>query len=610
MADKKISQLTGGGAAQATDEYVIARSGNNFKVTGANVAAAATSVGTLSELNLSGRILLSGSVVGAGPANRYMSGGATANSWYFNVPTGGNYYFAAGENIRWRIDPDGHFIAGTDNSFDIGASGANRPRNVFVAGNLAVDTNTLFVDAANNRVGVGTASPATFLDVVGGNNDGIQYRTATRSIQIGQVNSEPAVSWGSGTPLTFFSSVELMRLSSAGNLGLGVTPSAWGGVGVRAFDVGTAGAFVGSGADAGVIANALYNGTNWVYKLAASNRAARYQILVGSGEHQWFTAPSGTAGNAITFTQAMTLVSSGNLLIGTASDAGNRLQVVDNTNISPSNSAAGQVRVEGSGFSFAVALDSSAANLYTNSSLRALAFGTDETVRWSVAGNGHFLAGVDNTYDIGASGATRPRSVYVGTSVVTPTVTNSNTLDIAATGANIIMFATNSVNRWYVGSTGHFFANSDNTLDIGASGANRPRDLFVARNATFGAVGQLSVDTVANASLTIANNSATGSTIGTASLFFRHAVSGAAGAIRAGRDGDYSTGANSDSHLAFFTAENNSDVERMRLKSGGQVRFVPLAAAPTTNVEDGDVYYDSGTNKLRVRAGGAWTDLH
>lgn len=49
--------------------------------------------------------------------------------------------------------------------------------------------------------------------------------------------------------------------------------------------------------------------------------------------------------------------------------------------------------------------------------------------------------------------------------------------------------------------------------------------------------------------------------------------------------------------------------ERARVKSTGQVRFVPLAAAPS-GAENGDVYYDSTTNKLRVYAGGVWTDLH
>lgn len=49
--------------------------------------------------------------------------------------------------------------------------------------------------------------------------------------------------------------------------------------------------------------------------------------------------------------------------------------------------------------------------------------------------------------------------------------------------------------------------------------------------------------------------------------------------------------------------------ERARIKSNGQVRFIPLAADPA-NAEAGDVYYNSGTNKLRVYNGTAWVDLH
>jgi hypothetical protein len=38
-----------------------------------------------------------------------------------------------------------------------------------------------------------------------------------------------------------------------------------------------------------------------------------------NGSHLWYTAASGTAGNAITFTQAMTLTAAGNLAVGTTS---------------------------------------------------------------------------------------------------------------------------------------------------------------------------------------------------------------------------------------------------------------------------------------------------
>jgi hypothetical protein len=93
---------------------------------------------------------------------------------------------------------------------------------------------------------------------------------------------------------------------------------------------------------------------------------------------------------------------------------------------------------------------------------------------------GNLLFSTDNLRDIGAAGATRPRTLYLGTSLVTPGWTN---------GTNLL-------------------ANTDNTYDIGASGANRPRngyfagttqiglgfsgllagDLSVARDATHGAI--------------------------------------------------------------------------------------------------------------------------
>jgi len=52
-----------------------------------------------------------------------------------------------------------------------------------------------------------------------------------------------------------------------------------------------------------------------------SDFATAYQMQ--DGKHSWSIAPSGTAGNAITFTQAMTLDASGRLLVGTAATANN-----------------------------------------------------------------------------------------------------------------------------------------------------------------------------------------------------------------------------------------------------------------------------------------------
>jgi hypothetical protein len=46
--------------------------------------------------------------------------------------------FATNNTGRWDITGSGHLLAVTDNSFDIGASGANRPRDVFIARDLVV----------------------------------------------------------------------------------------------------------------------------------------------------------------------------------------------------------------------------------------------------------------------------------------------------------------------------------------------------------------------------------------------------------------------------------------------------------------------------------------
>lgn len=99
---------------------------------------------------------------------------------------------------------------------------------------------------------------------------------------------------------------------ASGNVGLGVTPSAWGG-GRIGFDVGKVTAlFNDTNGTADLALNAYWNGTQYVYKITAA--AARYEA--GLGMHKWYTAPSGTAGNAISFTQAMTLDSSGRLQLG------------------------------------------------------------------------------------------------------------------------------------------------------------------------------------------------------------------------------------------------------------------------------------------------------
>jgi hypothetical protein len=101
------------------------------------------------------------------------------------------------------------------------------------------------------------------------------------------------------------------------NLGIGVTPSAWHSS-FKAVQTGLGAAVYGRTAtqdQAGLSVNYYYDGANLVY--IGNGYANRYEQE--SGSHKWFNAPSGTTGNQITFTQAMTLDASGYLGIGTTS---------------------------------------------------------------------------------------------------------------------------------------------------------------------------------------------------------------------------------------------------------------------------------------------------
>jgi hypothetical protein len=107
-----------------------------------------------------------------------------------------------------------------------------------------------------------------------------------------------------------------MTLNSTG-LGVGVTPSAsWTGGGV----IQQLNGAIYSNSSLGsydVSYNSVRTASNSYVYAASSIAATRLQLR--DGAFNFFTAPSGTAGNTITFTQAMTLDASGNLLVGTTS---------------------------------------------------------------------------------------------------------------------------------------------------------------------------------------------------------------------------------------------------------------------------------------------------
>lgn len=128
----------------------------------------------------------------ATPTSQYFSGNGSATAFTLNRPVNvaedlnvyvnnvaqepgsGKSYTATGTTLTFDAAPD----AGTNNVYVVyrGLAEATTrlehdPNQALAAttgtfsGDLTVDTNTLYVDAANNRVGVGTTSPAYNLDV-------------------------------------------------------------------------------------------------------------------------------------------------------------------------------------------------------------------------------------------------------------------------------------------------------------------------------------------------------------------------------------------------------------------------------------------------------------
>ena len=193
-----------------------------------------------------------------------------------------------------------------------------------VATALAVNTGSSGALVINGGA-LGTPSSGTLTNCTGYPTSGLSgnINLATQVTgTLGTTNGGTGLTSFTANGVVYASSTSALTTGSAlvfdgANLGVGVTPSAWSSS-YKAIQLGSSASLWGA-------SNAAYLALNAYQDAGGTNRYlnTNFAVLFGSdgnGGFQWRTAPSGTAGNPISFTQAMTLDASGNLLVGSTTN--------------------------------------------------------------------------------------------------------------------------------------------------------------------------------------------------------------------------------------------------------------------------------------------------
>ncbi len=355
MADVKITALGVLTAADPINDAIpivdvsdnsMAASGTTKRISVNNILGA-SGTATLASATISGDLTVatnrlvvnaSGVCIGtttatpfAGNTKAVVGGGSGAIglTLYGGVANTTGLYYADGivgnETYRGYLE----YSHATD-SFAFGTAGVNR----YTIDSTGVSTWSVGGSTAmtlnSTGLGVGVASP-DFKFVVNGTQavPSTSGSSATDgSLRIGApgtglvidtgVTAASAVyGWIQARLRTDYSSnFNLVLQPNGGNVGIGVTPSAWG-TGNKFIDINSSAAFGAFGAsDAMMIGNAYWDGSSWIRKTA--NNAWRFVIesVSSSPSMTWQLAANGSAGSSIlSWTQAMTLNASGNLLV-------------------------------------------------------------------------------------------------------------------------------------------------------------------------------------------------------------------------------------------------------------------------------------------------------
>ena len=396
-------------------------------------------------------------------------------------------------------------------------------------GNPVGGTVRATIDSSGN-LGIGTSSPSGRITVSTNGSGGVNVNESTNAtatygyLTVSHYTNGAFISTvagsNAGADILRFGTgnTERMRLDSSGNLGLGVTPSAWNSTS-KAFQVST---FVSVSQQASGAANFgfnFYEDAANTFKYSTTDEACRFSALT-TGGFGWFTAASGTAGNAITFTQAMTLDASGNLGLGITSPTVN-LHVYNassaETRIASANIGLQLYSSEGAG--------TSVIGTYTN---HALVFRTNVTERARIDSSGNLLIGTTSSdgsrLRVYGSYQTLGDGSYEGLiGKASSLVSGGGTGEFAIRSSSSLLFATNgNTERARIDSSGNFMIA---TTTAGAGIGWSPK-LTVDASGTFGPL--FKTNSAGFEALDLWNSATSGTRY---QVYFRDGTGGARGSI-------------------------------------------------------------------------------
>jgi hypothetical protein len=254
----------------------------------------------------------------SGTANTYLklSDSNTTNGGFIGYATE-DMFLLTNNTERLRINSSGN--VGIGNSVPLGkltisnAAGANAPSTVTAANTYLQLGSDDYGPSNNGKFMIGFG----FTDATNTNSPAyIGYEEVSTS---GDTYGD--LTFYTRSVTTDTAPTERLRIDASGSVGIGVVPSSWAANTLDALEIG---ASIGVGNLTARVdgINAVGLGLNWYYGGGATNTYVASSFATNysqeAGTHRWFHAASGTAGDALTFTESMRIAANGNVGIGTS----------------------------------------------------------------------------------------------------------------------------------------------------------------------------------------------------------------------------------------------------------------------------------------------------